>query len=514
IVTGAADIEHACGCTGDDSAEVAKIRAKRQARRRTAAQTDHAGRVKALLSQGINQDWTSGANRVTFHVENWLQQLDIAVAETGEEAEVSPLYKTLPAIASQNEEFLTRLKQAQFQLADFEFLRDQYLFAKTAAIIDAGDSTDPLLSDWLAGLTTGESPISDEDAAQLRSACRLFDWTIRNIRLEPAKLGFPPDLQPKPIDLRATGMTLQGPGYRQRVVETLFRASGDGLQRSRVFLNLCYQLGIEGCMLTVPVENSPGRIAYAPWMAAVRIADQLYLFDCNFGISPQAPNGEGIATLQQARTDDAVLRRMTIQGFDRFQYGVDSKAIQQCVAMLDANSMFLAPRMKALQRAIDQSGKGPKFRVSRDVDAAAKRIDDVAGIAGVRLWEVPLLSQLYRMRIQRAMRDDPILLKVLTTPWIMLESPNQDAQQLRDARWMHLTGRYENVDSLSGDSAGAIVKYVQLRKPEFEIEDLLIDTELQKEYGVRLVPGMKKSKHRVLLLEVQDTIRRTKQTGT
>jgi tetratricopeptide (TPR) repeat protein len=52
------------------------------------------------------------------------------------------------------------------------------------------------------------------------------------------------------------------------------------------------------------------------------------------------------------------------------------------------------------------------------------------------------------------------------------------------ARWKHLEGDFEGQEDALND-AGARVRYMRLRHPEYELEDLQIDVELQKKYGLR-----------------------------
>ncbi len=122
-------------------------------------------------------------------------------------------------------------------------------------------------------------------------------------------------------------MTFRGAGYRQTPYLTLFRGTGDGLQRSILFANLCRQASLKSCMLST--TTSTGELQ--PWLTGVLIGGEIYLFDCSLGVPVPGPEQQGIATLAQARRDASVLRRLNVPaGLSiRFKKTVFSNA-QRC----------------------------------------------------------------------------------------------------------------------------------------------------------------------------------------
>ena len=74
-----------------------------------------------------------------------------------------------------------------------------------------------------------EKELSDDQASKLRTATRLFDWTVRNIAFEPLE---PTDPAP-PAPPLSLGMKFRGAGYRQTDYQTVWRGTGDSLQRGR-----------------------------------------------------------------------------------------------------------------------------------------------------------------------------------------------------------------------------------------------------------------------------------------
>ena len=51
-----------------------------------------------------------------------------------------------------------------------------------------------------------------------------------------------------------------------------------------------------------------------PWLCAALVGGQTYLFDARVGLPVPGPDGQGVATLNQALADPAILERMDLPG--------------------------------------------------------------------------------------------------------------------------------------------------------------------------------------------------------
>ena len=152
------------------------------------------------------------------------------------------------------------------------------------------------------------------------------------------------------------------------------------------------------------------------------------------------------------------------------------------------------------------------MRVYVDADKLAKQIDEVSGIAGVRLWKVPLLAEAYQQDLEKAAKRDQGIEFWLRSRWAILEAPVSVSEQLALARWRHLHGQFDNNDE--EDEKGARVLYLAQRAPEFEIEDLRIDVDLQKAYGVRRDLGVDDATYDQQIIQAQALMRHGKRTAT
>jgi hypothetical protein len=248
---------------------------------------------------------------------------------------------------------------------------------------------------WLRdiGLWTRGDALDD-----LLRAQNLFDWTVRNIQLEPDAPGRIP-LFPW---------------------ETLLFGRGTETERAWVFILLARQSGIEAAVLGIEgrEEKGEGREEKAegggrkaeeksqisnlksqissprPWCVAVAIEGHAYLFDLRLGLPIPAPKGVTFgengrlmiqpATLAQAASDEKVLRRMDAD--ENHTYGVKASDLQHVVVMLEASPTYLAKSMKLLESQL----AGPqKMVLAGSPSAQAEHWKSLAHVGEVRLWNQP-----------------------------------------------------------------------------------------------------------------------------
>ena len=127
-----------------------------------------------------------------------------------------------------------------------------------------------------------EDELGGDLGYQLRTAARLFDWTVRNVAFEPLQQGGGAPAGPE----LPFGMTFRGPGYRQSDYLTVWRGTGDALQRAGVFTQLCRQASIAAAVLGTQ-STETGEIT--PWCVGVFIGDEVYLFEPGLGIHVPGP---------------------------------------------------------------------------------------------------------------------------------------------------------------------------------------------------------------------------------
>lgn len=180
-----------------------------------------------------------------------------------------------------------------------------------------------LLEDAARSLTVDDWPA-------LKRATAALAWVTRQVRLYE-RAG---DLVPVQFVLR--------------------RSWGTAVERALVFLALLDQLGLEGCLLAVPVEGQGGPgLRY--WIPGVLSDGQIYLFDTRMGLPLLGPGGQGIATLTQVRSQPELLRALAVD--DKLPYDVTADQAKQAEIHLVCSLSALAPRMQFLQAELSSSDR-------------------------------------------------------------------------------------------------------------------------------------------------------------
>ena len=356
-------------------------------------------------------------------------------------------WKPAPMIASLPKP-LADLPQVK-NLGQMEFTRfDGYALQEAAWLRD--------VSLWARG----------EKLDDLERAKSLFDWTVRNIQIEPES--------PERIPLFPW--------------ETLLFGRGTATERAWVFILLLRQLDIDAALLavdegrgtgdegrglgtSVPSEtrggtgsasgpsepNSPEKPTDAPprpWCVGVLIEGKVYLFDPLLGLPIPAPDGVARdetgqltirpATLAEVRSDNKLLERMNV-GPSRV-YGVQALDLSSVTALLEASPPYLARCMKMLESRL---AGDRKMVLTTSPSAAARRWTEAAGLADVRLWQHPFQTLLRRSNLDRRQVQARLL--------AMLQFHVIPAAPLSRGRILYLKGR------LVGDDGA--MQYYQAARP-------------------------------------------------
>jgi len=421
-------------------------------------------------------DPKQGMIQTAYYLNRWIEHADVATAW-----QADPLTKQLP-VELRTIAPVQELAKRQFTVDDVRYLREAS-WARSISKWVAARPDEPDLAPWLKQL---EAVRGEPHAYELSLASRLFAWTVRNIQLD-SLLPFPgqaadsagespPDAPapdaPAPNTTAADTLLQQatpGPGYNAFPWQTLLYGRGDAWQRARVFMLLCRQQQIEAVMLAF---DDPGsRPRPRPWLPAVSIDDQLYLFDTELGLAIRGPEGTGIATLAQVRQDPSLLRSLDLGQDSR--YAAADADFAQLVALIDASPESLSYRIQAFQQ---ESAIGEPLFVSVPAGDLAKRIQRHAGITGIELWQTPFQTWVYRNARQRRGREDPEVRQQLVFDEMIFDSTHP----LVHGRIQYFRGNFEK----TADKEGAKGYYVEARVPDVFIKKIATSPEVQAGLGV------------------------------
>lgn len=392
------------------------------------------GQVGGLQARGISPDdlrktaiWELNHSE-DFGGGEMLQQVLEQLNQWAETEDPLPDWKVDPMVAELPPAF--RALPAVKGLSKLEFPREDALtLQETVWLRDA--------SGWVRGDTLDE----------LVEARRLFDWTVRTIQLESARIG--PDGRPvEPV--------------RQTPWETLLLGQGTAMDRAWIFILLCRQQDIDAVVLALPDPGDPAGSPPRPWAVGVLSKKRLYVFDVALGLPIPAPGDVKLgddgqldirpATLGQLAGDDALLRRLDLD--PKHPYPVKASDLGRVVALLAASPAALSMRMRLLE---DHLAGPEKMVLAVAATPQAARLKAIEHVAAAQLWTLPYATIYQQIQLVH----DPGFATERRDALMPFEVVGTHA--LWKGRLRHLKGNL-------GGEEGATHFYQAARVPDVELE--------------------------------------------
>jgi hypothetical protein len=193
------------------------------------------------------------------------------------------------------------------------------------------------------------------DVTPLAVTRTLFDWTTVNVQLvEPSQT--PP----------------------RWPWESMLHAQATAAGRAWVFAGLCQQQHLTAVAVVVPVEGGERLLV------GVVDGEELRLFDPALGLPLPGADEGSIATLSEVQADDALLRKLDLDGEP---YPLTAEAMKGARVGVVADAFSLTRRAKELDTKL--SGDDALV-LAVDVDGVAEQLRKVKGVGEVVLWPQPI----------------------------------------------------------------------------------------------------------------------------
>ena len=200
--------------------------------------------------------------------------------------------------------------------------------------------------------------LNNDQVENLNRSLLMFDWVVRNIQLDEMVI----ELTGEALTKRAKDFVdvptgdaatdgVDGPGYGKSPGQVLTTGKGDTWQKSRLFMLLCRQMGIDACLLNVLDRNDKTKVV--PWTVGVLIGDQIFLFDMEMGIPLPSKDYRRVATLNEVLKDRTTLTQLRYKLSESTDadpdYRIQPKQLDQVIAWIDASPESLSQRMALLE---------------------------------------------------------------------------------------------------------------------------------------------------------------------
>ena len=216
-------------------------------------------------------------------------------------------------------------------------------------------------------------------------AAALFDWTIRNVQLDPT----PSHLLDRKADSKA-----EPADSIHRPWQALVYGHGSAAHRAWVFVELLRQQNITAALIR-PIDADPAK---SPLLVGVFIGDELELYDPQLGLPLRNKDG-GVATLAEVAADDSLLRQFDVDG--EYAYGATAEQMSGVEALIVASPLQLSRRAAELEASLE----GENFvRLSADVKSLADRLAKLPQVKQTNLWLQPFQAYVDEQTIGPASR--------------------------------------------------------------------------------------------------------------
>ena len=333
--------------------------------------------------------------------------------------------------------------------------------------------------------------VENEDLAKLRNVLRMFDWTIRNVQLEPL-LEYPevPDDETR----TAPELGMPGPGYSMAVRDILIFGKGDWWQRARVLALLARQVDVPVVLLGLPAEFGKAK---QPWLTACLIGDQLYLLDLRDGLPVMTEDGSEIATLHGLRQNQkyaVTLLPATVEASGE-------EILSGLVGLIEADVMSISHRMAILEKYLTGERQ---MKLTATPHTLSRELRTKHAIEMSEIWvptyEYYAFATALNVRISEG---DAGVLAFLREKqdYQMLE----DMYQLKEGRFKSFRGLFDDFELEVGQETqrGSKTLLMSSRLAHDKIVDMTTDRQVQEELGYVRPEEMS-------LTAWQENLRRTK----
>jgi len=317
--------------------------------------------------------------------------------------EPDPAIAALPA----NLRGMVDLQRPRFDLQDVDFLREATWFH--------------FLTNRLAAKPASLDPDIAKLPRDAQLAARIFEWTMLNVALDLPSW----DRTANPWQVPETAVEMLHTPY-----VTLYTGRGTALARGWLFLSLARQAGLQGALLAV-TTNAEGKPLDEPrpWLPAILVEGEWYLFDPQWSVPLPGPKGRGLATLKQLRDEPALLRQLDSAEFD---YPIKAEQLAGVTGLLEVAPPSLTLRMRQLQFDLPERVLALGTRDHPLPSEQLKRFE-AAGLTKPALWKHPWQVAFARSPASSGMDDAIRTLRRQIAPF-EVQLPTEKVEELRAVR--------------------------------------------------------------------------------
>jgi len=340
------------------------------------------------------------------------------------------------------------------------------------------------------------SGLEESEQKKFQQVLRMFDWTVRNIQLNPL-LDYPQVPENEAGETKtAAELGLPGPGYSLSMRDILVFGRGDWWQRARLLALLARQVDVQIVLLGLPAEFGERK---EPWLTAFLVGDELYLLDLEDGLPIFTRDGSTIVTLNQLREDTEYAATLLPAGV---QANAES-TLQGLVGLIEADVMSVSHRMAILEKYLTGTRQ---MKLTISPNTLSRNLRTEHAIEKSEIWMTTYEYYAFAVALnQRLSAGDSAAIQFIREKhdYQMLE----DMFQLKEGRYKSFRGQFDDYELEVGQETqrGSKTLLMASRLAQDKIETMTTDRQVQEELGYIRPDEMSIS-------DWQENLRRTKLT--
>lgn len=461
------------GCRDRSQVNVSEIRPRE-------TESDNLQTALAIVDGLDNADLSQATSACIYNFNQWIEKHD------DDSQWVTPSLLSALPIHLAGTGLVNNVGAKRFFPPDVNYLQEMSWISQIARWIQANEVDHRKI--WDDHIPAS---VQREDRAKLQKVLRMFDWTVRNVQLEPL-LEYPE--VPEGETRTAPELGMPGPGYSMAVRDILVFGKGDWWQRARVLALLARQVDVSVVLLGLPAEFGEAK---QPWLTACLIGDQLYLLDVKDGLPVLTEDGAAIATLHGLRQNQKYAVTLLPASIE----ASGEEMLSGLVGLIEADVMSVSHRMAILEKYLTGDRQ---MKLTTMPNTLSRELRTKHAIEKSEIWvptyEYYAFATALNARISEGDAGVIAFLKEKQDYQIL-----EDMYQLKEGRFKSFRGLFDDFEIGVGQETqrGSKTLLMSSRLSQDKIVKVTTDRQVQEELGYVRPDEMS-------LTAWQENLRRTK----
>ena len=461
------------GCRDRSQVNVSEIRPRE-------TESDNLQTALAIVDGLDNADLSQATSACIYNFNQWIEKHD------DDSQWVTPSLLSALPIHLAGTGLVNNVGAKRFFPPDVNYLQEMSWISQIARWIQANEVDHRKI--WDDHIPAS---VQREDRAKLQKVLRMFDWTVRNVQLEPL-LEYPE--VPEGETRTAPELGMPGPGYSMAVRDILVFGKGDWWQRARVLALLARQVDVSVILLGLPADFGEAK---QPWLTACLIGDQLYLLDVKDGLPVLTEDGAAIATLHGLRQNQKYAVTLLPASIE----ASGEEMLSGLVGLIEADVMSVSHRMAILEKYLTGDRQ---MKLTTMPNTLSRELRTKHAIEKSEIWvptyEYYAFATALNARISEGDAGVIAFLKEKQDYQIL-----EDMYQLKEGRFKSFRGLFDDFEIGVGQETqrGSKTLLMSSRLSQDKIVKVTTDRQVQEELGYVRPDEMS-------LTAWQENLRRTK----